>query len=111
MVSSSDHRGGGGARRATSGSSGGTLDVGEELYVGGVPGYMYASLPDGVRSSDGFQGCMASVDLNGNALTLTERMVELKEELRDVVRHGCEGTIMLIVFINVSIKCLIFSNS
>ncbi|KAI4900862.1 hypothetical protein NFI96_003406 [Prochilodus magdalenae] len=41
------------------------LDLKGELYIGGVGKTMYNSLPKLIASRDGYQGCLASVDLNG----------------------------------------------
>ncbi|KAF5908914.1 neurexin-2-like isoform X1, partial [Clarias magur] len=41
------------------------LDLKGELYIGGVGKSMYNSLPKLIASRDGYQGCLASMDLNG----------------------------------------------
>ncbi|MGH0169705.1 UNVERIFIED_CONTAM: hypothetical protein FKN15_057719 [Acipenser sinensis] len=41
------------------------LDLKGELYIGGVSKGMYNKLPKLIASRDGFQGCLASMDLNG----------------------------------------------
>ncbi|XP_048094018.1 neurexin 2a isoform X11 [Alosa alosa] len=41
------------------------LDLKGELYIGGVAKTMYGVLPKLIASRDGYQGCLASVDLNG----------------------------------------------
>ncbi|KAM4721022.1 neurexin-2-beta isoform 8-T8 [Rhinophrynus dorsalis] len=63
------------------------LDLKGELYIGGLPRNMYASLPKLVASRDGFQGCLASVDLNGRLPDL------LTDALHRVglVERGCDG--------------------
>ncbi|XP_053575965.1 LOW QUALITY PROTEIN: neurexin-2-like [Bombina bombina] len=63
------------------------LDLKGELYIGGLPRNMYASLPKLVASRDGFQGCLASVDLNGRLPNL------LTDALQRVgpVERGCDG--------------------
>ncbi|XP_053305693.1 neurexin-2-beta isoform X6 [Spea bombifrons] len=63
------------------------LDLKGELYIGGLPKNMYAALPKLVASRDGFQGCLASVDLNGRLPDL------LTDALHRVgpVQRGCDG--------------------
>ncbi|XP_041445999.1 neurexin-2 isoform X8 [Xenopus laevis] len=63
------------------------LDLKGELYIGGLPRNMYVSLPKLVASRDGFQGCLASVDLNGRLPEL------LNDALHRVgpVKRGCDG--------------------
>ncbi|XP_048392679.1 neurexin 1a isoform X1 [Stegostoma tigrinum] len=41
------------------------LDLKGDLYIGGIAKDMYKTLPKLVASREGFQGCLASVDLNG----------------------------------------------
>ncbi|KAJ8337493.1 hypothetical protein SKAU_G00364590, partial [Synaphobranchus kaupii] len=41
------------------------LDLKGELYIGGVVKSRYNTLPKLIASRDGYQGCLASVDLNG----------------------------------------------
>lgn len=58
-----------------------------DLYVGGVAKEMYKDLPKLVHSKEGFQGCLASVDLNGRLPDL------LSDALTNAgqVERGCEG--------------------
>lgn len=58
-----------------------------DLYVGGVAKEMYKDLPKLVHSKEGFQGCLASVDLNGRLPDL------LSDALSNTgqVERGCEG--------------------
>ncbi|XP_049591047.1 neurexin-1a isoform X25 [Syngnathus scovelli] len=63
------------------------LDLKGNLYVGGVTKEMYKELPKLVHAKEGFQGCLASVDLNG-------RLPDLMSDALDCVGHierGCEG--------------------
>src|SRR4029434_8719873 len=41
------------------------LLVAGDLYLGGVAKEMYKELPKLVHAKEGFQGCLASMDLNG----------------------------------------------
>nr|DBA17079.1 TPA: hypothetical protein GDO54_002584 [Pyxicephalus adspersus] len=63
------------------------LDLKGELYIGGLPRNMYAALPKLVASRDGFQGCLASVDLNGR---LPDLLTDALHRFGPVVR-GCDG--------------------
>uniref|UniRef100_H2UYC2 Neurexin 1b n=1 Tax=Takifugu rubripes TaxID=31033 RepID=H2UYC2_TAKRU len=63
------------------------LDLKGNLYVGGVAKEMYKDLPKLVHAKEGFQGCLASVDLNG-------RLPDLMSDALDCVgqiERGCEG--------------------
>ncbi|XP_030012411.1 neurexin-1a isoform X18 [Sphaeramia orbicularis] len=63
------------------------LDLKGNLYIGGVAKEMYKDLPKLVHAKEGFQGCLASVDLNG-------RLPDLMSDALDCVgqiERGCEG--------------------
>ncbi|XP_061787891.1 neurexin 1a isoform X12 [Nerophis lumbriciformis] len=66
------------------------LDLKGDLYIGGVSKEMYKDLPKLVHSREGFQGCLATVDLNGRLPDL------LADALATVgqVERGCEVTLM-----------------
>ncbi|XP_067303725.1 neurexin 2b isoform X6 [Pseudorasbora parva] len=63
------------------------LDLKGELYVGGVSRSMYSSLPKLIASRDGYQGCLASVDLNGR---LPDLLADALHRVGQVDR-GCDG--------------------
>ncbi|KAM6985012.1 neurexin-2-like [Aplochiton taeniatus] len=63
------------------------LDLKGELYIGGVGKSMYNSLPRLIASRDGYQGCLASVDLNGR---LPDLLADALHRLGEVER-GCGG--------------------
>ncbi|KAM4018312.1 neurexin-2-beta isoform 9-T11 [Anomaloglossus baeobatrachus] len=63
------------------------LDLKGELYIGGLPRNLYATLPKLVASRDGFQGCLASVDLNGR---LPDLLTDALHRIGPVDR-GCDG--------------------
>lgn len=42
------------------------------LYLGGVPSDMFADLPNTLRSSNGYEGCLANIDLNGQLVQPTD---------------------------------------
>ncbi|XP_076747901.1 neurexin-1a isoform X26 [Maylandia zebra] len=63
------------------------LDLKGNLYIGGVAKEMYKELPKLVHAKEGFQGCLASMDLNG-------RLPDLMSDALDCVgqiERGCEG--------------------
>uniref|UniRef100_A0A8C5B6H0 Neurexin-2-like n=1 Tax=Gadus morhua TaxID=8049 RepID=A0A8C5B6H0_GADMO len=63
------------------------LDLKGELYIGGVGKGMYNSLPRLIASSEGYQGCLASVDLNGR---LPDLLADALHKVGQVER-GCGG--------------------
>nr|XP_029484824.1 neurexin-1a-like isoform X3 [Oncorhynchus nerka] len=64
------------------------LDLKGDLYVGGVAKDMYRDLPKLVHSREGFQGCLATVDLNGRLPDLLADALATTGQ----VERGCEGT-------------------
>nr|XP_054603261.1 neurexin-2 isoform X2 [Nothobranchius furzeri] len=58
-----------------------------ELYIGGVTKSMYTNLPKLIASRDGYQGCLASVDLNGRLPDLIADALHRVEQ----VDRGCDG--------------------
>ncbi|XP_039222102.1 neurexin-2-beta isoform X15 [Crotalus tigris] len=63
------------------------LDLKGELYIGGLSKSMFNNLPKLVASRDGFQGCLASVDLNGR---LPDLIADALHRIGHVER-GCDG--------------------
>uniref|UniRef100_A0A3P8N8Q8 Neurexin 1 n=1 Tax=Astatotilapia calliptera TaxID=8154 RepID=A0A3P8N8Q8_ASTCA len=66
------------------------LDLKGNLYIGGVAKEMYKELPKLVHAKEGFQGCLASMDLNG-------RLPDLMSDALDCVgqiERGCEVALM-----------------
>ncbi|XP_077597714.1 neurexin-2-beta isoform X9 [Stigmatopora nigra] len=63
------------------------LDLKGELYIGGVIKNMYSNLPKLIASRDGYQGCLASVDLNGR---LPDMIADALHRVGQVDR-GCDG--------------------
>ncbi|XP_062305578.1 neurexin 2b isoform X8 [Osmerus eperlanus] len=63
------------------------LDLKGELYIGGVTKNMYGGLPKLIASKDGYQGCLASVDLNGR---LPDLIADALHRVGQVER-GCDG--------------------
>ncbi|XP_064006885.1 neurexin 3 isoform X11 [Pogoniulus pusillus] len=63
------------------------LDLKGDLYIAGLAQGMYSSLPKLVASRDGFQGCLASVDLNGRLPDLINDALHRSGQ----IERGCEG--------------------
>ncbi|KAI3365126.1 hypothetical protein L3Q82_010241 [Scortum barcoo] len=63
------------------------LDLKGDLYIGGISKEMYRDLPKLVHSREGFQGCLATVDLNGR---LPDLLADALATMGQVER-GCEG--------------------
>ena len=59
-----------------------------DLYMAGLAQGMYSNLPKLVASRDGFQGCLASVDLNGRLPDLINDALHRSGQ----IERGCEGT-------------------
>ncbi|XP_061084265.1 neurexin 1a isoform X7 [Conger conger] len=63
------------------------LDLKGNLYVGGLARDMYKELPKLVHAKEGFQGCLASMDLNGRLPDLLSDAINLVGQ----IERGCEG--------------------
>ncbi|XP_026568351.1 neurexin 3 isoform X3 [Pseudonaja textilis] len=63
------------------------LDLKGDLYIAGLVQGMYSNLPKLVASRDGFQGCLASVDLNGRLPDLINDALHRSGQ----IERGCEG--------------------
>ncbi|XP_041418405.1 neurexin-1 isoform X20 [Xenopus laevis] len=63
------------------------LDLKSNLYIGGVSKEMYKTLPKLVHAKEGFQGCLASVDLNGRLPNLISDAILCTGQIDE----GCEG--------------------
>ncbi|XP_072407055.1 neurexin-2-like isoform X7 [Chiloscyllium punctatum] len=63
------------------------LDLKGELYVGGLSVGMFNNLPKLVASREGFQGCLASIDLNGR---LPDLMADALHRV-GLIERGCGG--------------------
>ncbi|XP_053233983.1 neurexin 3 isoform X13 [Podarcis raffonei] len=62
------------------------LDLKGDLYIAGLVQGMYSNLPKLVASRDGFQGCLASVDLNGRLPDLINDALHRSGQ----IERGCE---------------------
>lgn len=62
-----------------------------DLYIAGLAQGMYSNLPKLVASRDGFQGCLASVDLNGRLPDLINDALHRSGQ----IERGCEGIVYL----------------
>ncbi|XP_056152332.1 neurexin 3a [Lampris incognitus] len=63
------------------------LDLKGDLFIAGLGPGMYNSLPKLVASREGFQGCLASVDLNGRLPDLLSDALFRSGQ----IERGCEG--------------------
>eukprot|EP00063_Salmo_salar_P092168 XP_014067003.1 PREDICTED: neurexin-3a-like isoform X1 [Salmo salar] len=63
------------------------LDLKGDLFIAGLGPGMYSILPKLVASRDGFQGCLASVDLNGRLPDLLQDALFRSGQ----IERGCEG--------------------
>ncbi|KAL1122948.1 hypothetical protein AAG570_003273 [Ranatra chinensis] len=63
------------------------LNLGGLLYLGGVPKDTYQQLPKQVQSKHGFEGCLASLDLNGESPDILIDAVVPSS----LVAAGCDG--------------------
>ncbi|XP_049328504.1 neurexin-1a isoform X9 [Astyanax mexicanus] len=63
------------------------LDLKGDLYIGGVAKEMYKELPKLVHAKEGFQGCLASMDLNGRLPDLISDAITCVGQ----IERGCEG--------------------
>jgi len=65
--------------------------------VGGLPGRQFARLPSFVRSTEGFHGCLASIDLDGRVWTPDldsdndGYLSDIDDDVRQFVKSGCPG--------------------
>lgn len=75
-----------------------------DLYIGGISKDMYQVLPKLVHSREGFQGCLATVDLNGR---LPDLLADALATMGQVER-GCEGEVQTQQEICWSPPCLLF---
>ncbi|KAM3919489.1 neurexin 3 isoform 13-T13 [Leptodactylus fuscus] len=65
------------------------LDLKGDLYIAGLAQGMYSNLPKLVASRDGFQGCLASVDLNGRLPDLINDALHRSGQ----IERGCEDAL------------------
>ncbi|XP_071063280.1 neurexin 3a [Pseudochaenichthys georgianus] len=63
------------------------LDLKGDLFIAGLGPGMYGSLPKLVASREGYQGCLASVDLNGRLPDLMNDALFRSGQ----IERGCEG--------------------
>ncbi|XP_030834440.1 neurexin-3-like isoform X2 [Strongylocentrotus purpuratus] len=65
------------------------LDLTENLYVGGVSTDMYEDLQSGVEARVGFQGCFASLEVNGRKQDLEDSAISIEMD-KSNLKRGCE---------------------
>ena len=71
------------------------LDTNDKLFIGGVSVQMYNKMPKHIVSREGFQGCLASLDLDGDSRNVLEQRAEIQDEHRNLIVEGCEGKIFI----------------
>ena len=68
------------------------FDTSDVFYIGGIKKHLFHSLPRQVKSREGFQGCLASLDLAGETGNLlTHHRSEVPDHYTDDVIQGCAG--------------------
>lgn len=67
------------------------FDTNGMLFIGGVEKHLYTDFPKQLRSREGFQGCLASLDLDGDNRNILEHGGEIPTEYQDLITEGCEG--------------------
>ena len=70
------------------------FDTDDTVYIGGVePPIFDERLPKQVKSHEGFQGCLASIDLDGDtrSMNILEHRAEIPDQHRANVLEGCKG--------------------
>ena len=64
----------------------------DELYIGGLASrHRYGRRGSRRRRPSGFQGCLASIVLNGEDWKLSEMRADIDDEFLDDIVEGCEG--------------------
>ena len=64
----------------------------DDLHVGGLATrHRYGRRGSRRHRPTGFQGCLASIVLNGEAWRLSERRADIDDEFLDDIVEGCEG--------------------
>ena len=66
------------------------LDLDGLLFVGGVREEMWSQLPRAIKSRTGFEGCIASLELNGESISLIGPQVLVASTL---VEPGCSAPV------------------
>ena len=69
------------------------FDFSENLFVGGQESYEF--LLDKIQSNQGYQGCLASLEINGRHEDLMEMAVSMEQ--KEELTRGCEGKQILII--------------
>ena len=74
-----------------------SLNVDQHLYVGGVPESLFQALPSRVHSRRGFQGCLASIELQHEEKNVFDETT-IQAKFADVITQGCQGACRLLSF-------------
>ena len=67
------------------------FDTNGVLFIGGVEKHLYRNFPKHLRSREGFQGCLASLDLDGDSRNILEHGAEIPTDYHSLITEGCEG--------------------
>ena len=67
-----------------------SLDTDPDFYIGGVPDRIFEQLPDKVKSKNGYQGCLSSINLEREPRNILE-WVTVDAQYRDLITAGCQG--------------------
>ena len=67
------------------------LDVDTNLFVGGLPEALFDSLPSKIHSRVGFQGCLASLELQHEDKNVFDETT-IQDEFKELITQGCQGT-------------------
>jgi len=64
----------------------------DDLYIGGLAArHRYGRRSSRRRRPSGFQGCLASITLNGDDWRLSERRADIDDQFLEHIVQGCEG--------------------
>ena len=68
------------------------FDTDNIVFIGGVEQTVFDErLPKQVKSREGFQGCIASIDLDGDARNILKYRADIPDQHRTSVLEGCKG--------------------
>ena len=80
------------------GPRGGSMSIGGNMYVGGVPSYKLRELPSLVVSRKGYAGCLASVKVNRKLYDLVKDGTTSSGN----ILNGClEGNVIMLLFFQI----------
>ena len=74
------------------------FDTSDDFHIGGVERGHYGLLPKSLKSREGFQGCLASIDLDGDSRNIFQHRLEIQDDYRSLIVEGCQGKQCFIYF-------------